>query len=64
MAPWRCYTDSLEYCTKHDENRAHEVYIREKANIQFKSVNFMRGRSIHHKANRYLDEIPNLTASH
>lgn len=37
-------------------------YIMEKANIQFKSVNFMRGRSIQN-AFVLLDECQNLTAS-
>jgi len=37
-------------------------YIRDKANIQFKSVNFMRGRSIQN-ALVLLDECQNLTAA-
>ncbi|MDY6884408.1 MAG: PhoH family protein, partial [Pseudomonadota bacterium] len=37
-------------------------YIMEKANIQYKSVNFMRGRSIQN-AIVILDESQNLTAS-
>ena len=48
MAPWlAAITDSLEVLHKQDENPSSSVnYIMEKANIQFKSVNFMRGRSI------------------
>jgi PhoH-like ATPase len=48
MAPWlAAITDSLEVLHKHDENTSGSMsYIMEKANIQFKSVNFMRGRSI------------------
>jgi len=48
MAPWlAAITDSLEVLHKSDENPiSSRNYIMEKANIQFKSVNFMRGRSI------------------
>ena len=48
MAPWLgAITDSLEVLHKTDEHPHASVnYIMEKANIQFKSVNFMRGRSI------------------
>ncbi|WJG08960.1 PhoH family protein [Aliiglaciecola sp. LCG003] len=48
MAPWlAAITDSLEVLHKNDENvKGSMSYIMEKANIQFKSVNFMRGRSI------------------
>ncbi len=64
MAPWlSAITDSLEVLHKHDESTASSMsYIMEKANIQFKSVNFMRGRSIQN-AIVILDESQNLTAS-
>ncbi|GGF85015.1 PhoH family protein [Alteromonas lipolytica] len=64
MAPWlAAITDSLEVLHKHDENTKGSMsYIMEKANIQFKSVNFMRGRSIQNSI-VILDESQNLTAS-
>ena len=64
MAPWlAAITDSLEVLHKHDENPHSSLnYIMDKANIQFKSVNFMRGRSIQN-AIVLLDECQNLTAS-
>jgi PhoH-like ATPase len=64
MAPWLAgITDSLEVLHKNDENMHGSMsYIMEKANIQFKSVNFMRGRSIQN-AIVLLDESQNLTAS-
>lgn len=64
MAPWlAAITDSLEVLHKHDENPSSSLnYIMEKANVQFKSVNFMRGRSIQN-AVVLLDECQNLTAS-
>ena len=64
MAPWlSAITDSLEVLHKQDENMNGSLnYIMEKANIQFKSVNFMRGRSIQN-AIVILDECQNLTAS-
>lgn len=64
MAPWlAAITDSLEVLHKQDENMAGSMnYIMDKANIQFKSVNFMRGRSIQN-AFVLLDECQNLTAS-
>jgi PhoH-like ATPase len=64
MAPWlAAITDSLEVLHKGDENPvSSRNYIMEKANIQFKSVNFMRGRSIQN-AIVILDESQNLTAS-
>ena len=48
MAPWlAAITDTLEVLHKNDESPiSSRNYIMEKANIQFKSVNFMRGRSI------------------
>lgn len=64
MAPWLAgITDTLEVLHKHDENpRCSMNYIMDKANIQFKSVNFMRGRSIQNSF-VFLDECQNLTAS-
>lgn len=64
MAPWlAAITDSLEVLHKSDEHPHASVnYIMEKANIQFKSINFMRGRSIQH-AIVILDECQNLTAA-
>lgn len=64
MAPWlAAITDSLEVLHKHDENMESSMnYIMNKANIQFKSLNFMRGRSIQN-AVVLLDEAQNLTAS-
>jgi PhoH-like ATPase len=64
MAPWlSAITDSLEVLHKSVENMNGSLdYIIEKANIQFKSVNFMRGRSIQN-AFVLLDECQNLTAS-
>jgi PhoH-like ATPase len=64
MAPWLAgITDTLEVLHKHDENpKCSMNYIMDKANIQFKSVNFMRGRSIQNSF-VFLDECQNLTAS-
>ncbi|UWH27483.1 PhoH family protein [Aeromonas veronii] len=64
MMPWlAAVTDTLEVLHKQDENMSGSLsYIMEKANIQFKSVNFMRGRSIQHTF-VLLDECQNLTAS-
>ncbi|MEL4381262.1 PhoH family protein [Shewanella algae] len=64
MAPWlAAITDTLEVLHKHDVNPSGSLnYIMEKANIQFKSINFMRGRSIQNSL-VLLDECQNLTAS-
>ncbi|GAA5216022.1 PhoH family protein [Corallincola platygyrae] len=64
MAPWlAAVTDTLEVLHKSDENFEGSMhYIMEKANIQFKSINFMRGRSIQNSF-VLLDECQNLTAS-
>ncbi|WP_018982897.1 PhoH family protein [Salinimonas chungwhensis] len=64
MLPWlAAITDSLEVLHKHDEHAKSSMnYIMEKANIQYKSVNFMRGRSIQN-AIVILDESQNLTAA-
>lgn len=64
MAPWlSAITDSLEALHRQDESMESSLnYIMKKANIQFKSLNFMRGRSIQN-AVVLLDEAQNLTAS-
>ncbi|WP_028109721.1 PhoH family protein [Ferrimonas futtsuensis] len=64
MAPWlAAVTDTLEVLHKQDESPASSLqYIMDKANIQFKSINFMRGRSIQN-AFVLLDECQNLTPS-
>lgn len=64
MAPWlAAITDSLEALQKGDEDKSSSIeYIIQKANIQFKSINFMRGRSIQ-DAIVILDEAQNLTTS-
>ncbi|MGL4473008.1 MAG: PhoH family protein [Shewanella sp.] len=64
MMPWlAAITDTLEVLHKNDVNPNGSMsYIMEKANIQFKSINFMRGRSIQNSI-VLLDECQNLTAS-
>jgi len=64
MMPWlAAVTDTLEVLHKHDESKEGSMsYIMEQANIQFKSVNFMRGRSLQNTF-VLLDECQNLTAS-
>ncbi|MCG3729455.1 PhoH family protein [Vibrio cincinnatiensis] len=64
MMPWlAAITDTLEALHKHDHCTEGSLkYICDKANIQFKSINFMRGRSIQN-AFVLLDECQNLTAS-
>ncbi|ELE7614786.1 PhoH family protein [Vibrio vulnificus] len=64
MMPWLAsVTDTLEALHKHDHCTEGSLkYIVDKANIQFKSINFMRGRSIQN-AFVLLDECQNLTAS-
>ncbi|MBD1576326.1 PhoH family protein [Vibrio sp. S11_S32] len=64
MLPWlAAITDTLEALHKNDHNTEGSLkYICDKANIQFKSINFMRGRSIQN-AFVLLDECQNLTAS-
>lgn len=64
MMPWlAAVTDTLEVLHKHDESPSGSLqYIMDKANIQFKSVNFMRGRSIQNSF-VLLDECQNLTPS-
>ena len=64
MAPWlSAITDSFEVLHQQDENMHGSLnYIMDKANLQFKSINFMRGRSIQNSI-VLLDECQNLTAS-
>ena len=64
MMPWlAAVTDTLEVLHKHDVSKDSSLdYIMEKANIQFKSVNFMRGRSLQNTF-VLLDECQNLTPS-
>ncbi|EGR4256364.1 PhoH family protein [Vibrio cholerae] len=64
MMPWLAsVTDTLEALHKNDHCTDGSLkYICYKANIQFKSINFMRGRSIQN-AFVLLDECQNLTAS-
>ena len=64
MTPWLGgIMDSLEVLHKSDESpQASMEFIMEKANIQFKSLNFIRGRSIQN-AIILLDEAQNLSAS-
>ena len=64
MGPWlAAITDTLEVLHKNDVNPTGSMnYIMEKANIQLKSINFMRGRSIQNSI-VLLDECQNLTAS-
>ncbi|KGY11091.1 ATPase [Vibrio tubiashii] len=64
MMPWlAAVTDTLEALHKNDHCTEGSLkYICDKANIQFKSINFMRGRSIQN-AFVLLDECQNLTAS-
>ncbi len=64
MMPWLAsVTDTLEALHKNDHCTDGSLkYICDKANIQFKSINFMRGRAIQN-AFELLDEGQNLTAS-
>ncbi|WP_415893904.1 PhoH family protein [Neptuniibacter sp. PT8_73] len=64
MTPWlSAIQDNLEAMHEHDERPQSSVkYAIEKANIQFKSLNFIRGRSIQ-EAIVLLDEAQNLTPS-
>ncbi|MDO6460712.1 PhoH family protein [Granulosicoccaceae sp. 1_MG-2023] len=62
MAPWlAAFDDNLEVLHGSDESPHSSVqYVKERANIQFKSLNFMRGRSFN---NAYIivDEAQGLT---
>lgn len=62
MAPWlAAFEDNLEILHGGDESPLSSIdYVKQKANIQFKSLNFMRGRSFN---NSYviIDEAQSLT---
>jgi PhoH-like ATPase len=62
MLPWlAAFEDNLEILHGNDESPLSSIdYVKQKANIQFKSLNFMRGRSFN---NSYviIDEAQNLT---
>ena len=62
MAPWlAAFEDNLEVLHGRDESPFSSIdYVKEKANIQFKSLNFMRGRSFN---NTFIivDEAQSLT---
>ena len=62
MAPWlAAFDDNLEVLHGGDEHSVSSIdYVKEKANIQFKSLNFMRGRSFN-KAYIIIDESQGLT---
>lgn len=62
MAPWlAAFEDNLEILHGHDESPFGSIeYVKERANIQFKSLNFMRGRSFNN-AYIIIDECQGLT---
>lgn len=62
MAPWlAAFDDNLEILHGRDESPFGSIeYVKEKANIQFKSLNFMRGRSFNN-ALVIIDEAQGLT---
>jgi PhoH-like ATPase len=62
MAPWlAAFDDNLEILHGWDESPFGSIdYVKEKANIQFKSLNFMRGRSFNN-AFIIIDEAQGLT---
>ncbi|MGH1439606.1 MAG: PhoH family protein [Cellvibrionaceae bacterium] len=62
MAPWlAAFDDNLEVLHGSDEHSISSIeYVKEKANIQFKSLNFMRGRSFNN-AYIIIDESQGLT---
>lgn len=62
MAPWlAAFDDNMEILHGNDESCIGSIsYVKEKANIQFKSLNFMRGRSINN-AYIIIDESQSLT---
>jgi PhoH-like ATPase len=62
MAPWlAAFDDNLEILHGADEScRGSISYVKERANIQFKSLNFMRGRSFNN-AYIIIDEAQGLT---
>jgi len=62
MAPWlAAFEDNLEILHNKDESTFTSIeYVKERANIQFKSLNFMRGRSFNN-AYIIIDESQGLT---
>lgn len=62
MAPWlAAFDDNLEVLHGTDESPFSSIeYVKDKANIQFKSLNFMRGRSFNN-AYIVIDEAQGLT---
>ncbi|TQV82454.1 PhoH family protein [Exilibacterium tricleocarpae] len=62
MAPWlAAFEDNLEVLHGTDEHSFSSIdYVKERANIQFKSLNFMRGRSFNN-AYIIIDESQGLT---
>ncbi|GAB5415149.1 MAG: PhoH family protein [Congregibacter sp.] len=62
MAPWlAAFDDNLEILHGADESCTGSIdYVKERANIQFKSLNFMRGRSFNN-AYIIIDEAQGLT---
>jgi PhoH-like ATPase len=62
MAPWlAAFDDNLEILHGTDESCAGSIdYVKERANIQFKSLNFMRGRSFNN-AYIIIDEAQGLS---
>lgn len=62
MAPWlAAFDDNLEVLHGSDEHSFSSIdYVKQKANIQFKSLNFMRGRSFNN-AYIIIDESQGLT---
>ncbi|KZN13526.1 PhoH family protein [Marinomonas sp. TW1] len=62
MAPWlAAFDDNLEILHGADEHSISSIdYVKQKANIQFKSLNFMRGRSFNN-ALIIIDEAQGLT---
>lgn len=62
MDPWLgAISDNIEALHLHDENPNGSIqYVKERANIQFKSLNYIRGRSFQ-KALILIDESQNLT---
>ena len=62
MAPWlAAFEDNLEILHGSDESANGSIdYVKERANIQFKSLNFMRGRSFNN-AYIIIDEAQGLT---
>ena len=62
MAPWlAAFEDNLEILHGNDESPISSIdYVKDKANVQFKSLNFMRGRSFNNSF-VIIDEAQSLT---